>query len=255
LLDLHVHLIGHRDRKAGRQEIRNFLDRACAIGLKEIGFADHDWLWRDLDLSLIREIAAEYPQLEVRVGLEVDYIPEQEEQIRARLNQFPFDYVIGSVHEIRGWPFDMDGEEERHRRYQPDELYRQYFEIVTRAAASGLFSVIGHLDLIKIFGVRPRSNILELAAPVLDEIERHDLVVEINTNGRYKPVGEFYPEPALIEEIKRRQIPFTLGSDAHEPGAVGRDLAEAAEMLRAVGVREVSGFKLGKRVKYPLDIA
>lgn len=252
LLDLHMHLIGHGERKADKNTVRAFLDHAVKDHLQEIGFTDHDWLWDDLNLPLIREIAAEYPQLKVRVGLEVDYRPEEESMIRSRLQEFPFDYVIGSVHEINGWPFDVPGEEQRCKDTPPDELYRQYFELMARAARSGLFTTLGHFDLIKVFGMRPESDIVELAADALEEVAAHGLALEINTNGRYKPVSEFYPEFKLIKEIQRKGISFTLGSDAHQPSAVGRDLKEAIELLRAVGVKEIVSFEQRRKVSYPL---
>ncbi|MDR3288266.1 MAG: histidinol-phosphatase HisJ family protein [Peptococcaceae bacterium] len=252
MLDLHVHLIGHQERKADREALRRYLGAAKSQGLQTIGFSDHDMFWEELNFDLIRQVAAETPELEVLVGLEVDYRPGEEERIRGMLAQFPFDYVIGSVHEIYGWPFDMPDQEGSYRRADPDELYQRYFEIVAQAAQSGLFQIIGHLDLIKLFGVRPSRDILEHAAPALSEIAARALTVEINTNGRYKPVGEFYPERKLIQEIQRRDISFTLGSDAHQPEVVGRDLPEAAELLRSVGVREIASFSGGQKIRRPL---
>ena len=208
--------------------------------------------WQDLNFELIREVSQETPEMEILVGLEVDYRPAEEERIREDLRKVPFDYVIGSVHEMNDWPFDMTEQEARHREMDPDELYRRYFAIVAQAAKSGLFTCIGHLDLIKIFGIRPVQDILKFAAPALDEIAAHDLVVELNTSGRYKPVREFYPELKLVHEMKRRGIRFTLGSDAHQPETVGRDLMEAAELLRVVGVNEIVSFRRGEKIIHPV---
>ena len=67
MLDLHVHLLGHLDREATPENIGEFLDRAQALGLKQIGFADHDTYWENLNFELIRKRAKDYPQLQVRV--------------------------------------------------------------------------------------------------------------------------------------------------------------------------------------------
>lgn len=253
MLDLHIHLLGHNDREANRDNIRAFLDEASRRGLKEIGFADHDYYWEQMNFPLICEVAREYPHLAVRIGLEAEYRPNEEERIKNLLGQYPFDYVIGSVHEIAGWIFDIPEEEPKHHQKDADELYREYFNVVTQAAKSGLFTTIGHFDLIKVFGVRPASDVVVLADEALTTVAEHGLVLEVNTNGRYKPVKEFYPEKCLMEEIKRRGIDFTLGSDAHFAAAVGRDIDEAAQLLRRIGVHSVVGFRNFAKVSYTLE--
>lgn len=243
MLDYHVHLIGHRDRQATKANICSFLATACHLHLNQIGFADHDLYWEDLNFKLIRETAGEYPQLQVRVGLEVDYIPGKEEEIAAEIASYPFDYVIGSIHQMNGWTFDYQGEELKHLRRDPDSLYQEYFALVEKAAASGLFDIIGHFDLIKLFKVRPRTDVRILASKALEAVKDNGLVLELNTNGRYKPVQEFYPEYKLLESIAKIEIPLTLGSDAHEPKNVGRDIPEACYLLKSLGVHHVTGFR------------
>jgi histidinol-phosphatase (PHP family) len=253
MLDLHVHLVGHNDREANRENIRAFLDAASRQGLKEIGFADHDYYWEQMNFPLIREVAKDYPHLNVRIGLEAEYRPHEEARIKHLLEQFAFDFVIGSVHEINGWAFDIPEEEAKHWEQDADELYKKYFEVVTRAASSGLFTTIGHFDLIKIFGVRPQTDILALADEALTTVAERGLVLEVNTNGRYKPVQEFYPEQRLREEITRRGIDYTLGSDAHCAEVVGRDIDEGIQLLRQIGVQSIVGFSRLDKVIYSLD--
>ena len=254
MLDMHVHLIGHDDpQEVNREIIRAYLEEASRCGLKEIGFADHDYFWDQMNFPMIREVAEEFPGLAVRIGLEAEYRPHEEGRIKHLLEQFPFDFVIGSVHEFDGWIFDIPEEEHRHHERDADEFYGRYFEVVTLAAKSGLFTTIGHLDLIKLFGVRPKKDILTLADEALTTVAEHGLVLEVNTNGRYKPVKEFYPEKRLVEEIMRRGIEFTLGSDAHGAKVVGRDIAEASQLLRQVGVHSVVGFESLEKISYKLD--
>ena len=252
LVDYHVHLIGHQDRQPTEQSIRSFLNAAQAKGLSEIGFADHDMYWDQLDFELIRKVAADYPELAVKVGVEVDYRRGDEDKIRKMLKEFPLDFAIGSVHEIDGWIFDIPGQESRYQAWHPDDLYRAYFELVDRAAQSGLFTTIGHFDLIKLFGIRPKTDILELADVALNSIAKHELVLEINTNGKYKPVGEFYPERRLWEEAQARGIAITLGSDAHFPELVGRDVQEVLGMLKGYGVDAITGFSRFQKMAHPV---
>lgn len=252
LVDYHVHLLGHQDRQATEQSIRLFLDAATAKGLSEIGFADHDMYWHEMNLDLVRTVAAEYPQLNVLAGVEVDYRLGDEARIGQLLREFPLDFAIGSVHEIESWVFDIPGQEARFQEWDYDELYRAYFKLVANAARSGLFTTIGHLDLIKIFGIRPCADIRELADEALTAMAEHGVVMEINTNGRYKPVGEFYPEKSLVEEAKARGIAITLGSDAHFPELVGRDLPAALIMLQDCGVKSITGFRQRQPIMYPI---
>lgn len=252
MLDLHVHLLGHRDRKATKENIRCFLEEAKRKKLVQIGFADHDDYWEDLKLNLIREVAEEYPELKVRVGLEVDFREGIEEKIQTMKDAYPFDYIIGSVHQIGDWFFDFPEEEEEHFKRESDNIYREYFSLVEKASASRLFNIIGHFDLIKLFKLRPKTDVRILAESALKAVKKNGLVLEINTNGRYKPVNEFYPEDKLIEMIKKMEIPFTLASDAHEPGVVGRDLLEVCELLRTIGIKEIIGFAKGKQERFLL---
>jgi len=253
MLDMHIHLTGHEDRLATAENIRLFLDQARKMGLKQIGFADHDYYFQNIDLYLIRRVAEEYPELKVSIGIEVDYRPEDEGKIKELLDQFPFDFVIGSVHDIKGWIFDIPEEKENYHRQDPDKMYQEYFAVVELAAASGLFTTIGHFDLIKLFGARPRQDILVLAEKALDSIQKNGLVMELNTAGRYKPVEEFYPENKIIQEIGRRGIPMTLGSDAHAVEHVGRDISEALQLVKDFGVKELVGFKQRQKEYYYLS--
>lgn len=252
MLDLHTHLIGHQDRLASEQNIKDYFEAAQQAGLKEFGFSDHDMYFEDLNLPLIREVAKAYPELNVRVGLEVDYRAGEEMKIKNVLKTFDFDYVIGSVHEIKQWLFDYPEEAQRHREMDPDQLYISYFSLVEKAAKSHLFTTIGHFDLIKLFGVRPSTDVRELAEKAIRAIAENDLVAELNTAGRYKPVGEFYPEEKLIREMVNHGIEFTLGSDAHEPKFVGRDLQEGIQWLKSCGVKRLISFQQKERLIFSI---
>ncbi len=113
---------------------------------------------------------------------------------------------------------------------------------MARAAATGLFQLIGHLDLIKIYGHRPRRPVLELAEPALQAIARSGAAMEVNTAGLYKPAGEIYPAPELIARAFSLNIPVTISSDAHAPAEVGREREQARELLRWAGYTSLATF-------------
>jgi len=192
--------------------------------------------------------------LPVRLGIEADYFPGAEGAIRAVLARAPFDYVIGSVHWIGPWGFDLLGVEGLWDGRDVDEAYRAYFAILCRAARSGLFNIMAHPDLIKVMGHRP-SPALDLEALYTEAAEAFaagGAAVEVSTAGFRKPVDELYPTPAFLRACQRRGVPLSLASDAHRPEDVGLDFDQAVALARDCGYREVQMFAGGKGRAVPL---
>ncbi|MDN5346790.1 MAG: histidinol-phosphatase family [Clostridia bacterium] len=209
--------------------------------MREIGLAEHEWYKEALKFETFTELRQMFPGLEIRVGLEIDF--RRGRQDLGSLVACPWDYLIGSVHEIDGWSYDEPGEEDGFAAWDIDELYRRYFQLVAEVAASGYFQIVGHLDLIKLYGHRSRRPVVELAEGALRAIARAGMAVEINAAGLFRPVKELYPAPELLSRCFALNIPVTFGSDAHEPDQVGRGRAEALELLRRVGYTRLVGFK------------
>ncbi len=252
LVDLHTHPSAHGETGFSLENVEQFVLRGIARGCSDLGFSDHDMFLAGLKQEILANLQAKYPQINLRLGLEVDYRPGTEAEIRQKLAPFPFDYLIGSVHEVGGWIFDHPDYMDGYKKYRGDDLYREYFTLVGQAARSGLFQVIGHPDVIRVFGFKCESPLLELARPALEAIRDAGLAIEINTNGRYKPVGDFYPAREVLAEAFRLGIPVTLGSDAHEAANVARDLEEAVDLLKEIGYRSIVSFQKGERIAYPL---
>ena len=251
-VDYHVHALGHLEYAHTVEHVEQVLAKAIAEGLQEIGLADHDEYAPHFRLEAVREAAERFPDLEVRQGVEVDYRPERETDIRLFLTAHPWDFAIGSVHTLGGWLFDHPDHREGYDHWDADELYKAYYHGVVQAADSDLFDIIGHLDLIKVFGCRPRGDRMILARPALEAIRDHGLCVEVNTNGWYKPVGEVYPQVELLHECQKMGIPVTTGSDAHTPAQVGRDLDMARILLQQAGYKTVTTFKQRQSRQVPL---
>ncbi|HHV56981.1 MAG TPA: histidinol-phosphatase HisJ family protein [Firmicutes bacterium] len=252
LVDYHVHTLGHDAFYVKESEIARYYETALARGVKELGIADHDYYYTYFQPERILAQARRFPELTVRVGIEVDYIPGREAEIRALLEAQPLDFVIGSVHQVDGFSFDEEKDVPKYAAWETTALFRRYFAHVARAAESGLFDIIGHLDLIKIFNFVPAEDMVALAEPALAGIRRAGTCLELNTNGRYKPVHEFYPAQALLARCHEVGIPLTLGSDAHAPEQAGRDIAAAAALARRAGYTAVATFQGRRRTLVPL---
>lgn len=246
LIDYHTHPHGHGEENLGVNSetvLLKYIEKSRKMGIKELGFSDHDWVIDKIDWKCMEQIKSE-SKLNIRLGLEVDYKPGREQKIKKMLAELPFDYCIGSVHYIGDWGFDHPDYIDEYNKRDLNQVYRDYYTLVKEAVLSGLFDIVGHLDLIKVFGFKPEGlNILQLIEPVLKVIKETGLVIEINTNGLNKPIKEIYPEEAIIKRAYEMEIPITLGSDAHKPERVGEGLKEIIRLVRNIGYRKLAIFE------------
>ena len=118
------------------------------------------------------------------------------------LESQPFDYVIGSVHHLDDWGFDDPRQIDRYESVDIDDMWVEYFELVGEAAESGLFTIMGHLDLVKKFGYRASRSLEVELDRLLERIARAGVAVEINTAGLHKPVKEAYPSPEILRKLR-----------------------------------------------------
>jgi histidinol-phosphatase (PHP family) len=257
IVDYHLHLRDSEERIAHSADaVEAFVETAAARGVDEIGFTEHDYYFRqtrrvwdrpyqtercvyDLDAYVEAVVEAKRRGLPVKLGLEVDYVGERQHELGAILKPYPWDYLLGSVHWIDRLSVDGGPERGVWAEWPVEEVWRRYFEALADLAASGHVDVLAHPDLAKIFGLRP------------ERIEYPDLAgvtLEISTAGRYKPVGELYPDVALLQHAG---LPITLASDAHAPQNVGRDFAHALELARAAGYDTVTVFE-GRQARQEL---
>ncbi|MHB1421521.1 MAG: histidinol-phosphatase HisJ family protein [Bacillota bacterium] len=250
--DYHVHAMGHGEGSHSPETLKQFIQTAIQRDVRELGFSEHDWYLEQVDAEQIRKVAAACPDVTVLVGLEVDHEPGREAEIADMLTGHDWDYLIGSVHQINGWMFDHPDYFSVFGDWDPDVLYATYFKLMEGMVKSGLYDIVGHLDLVKINKCRPHQDIIELVDPLLRVISESGMVVEINTNGLYKPVEQFYPEKQILHRCFEYDIPITLGSDAHQSENVGRSFGAALELARGAGYRQVTGFY--RRVKHTLNI-
>jgi histidinol-phosphatase (PHP family) len=272
IVDYHMHL---RDRPGGAalgryspDRAEQYVEQAQAEGVDEIGFTDHVFhfrqsraLWEipwmldrstdDLDEYVGAVEEAKQRGLPVKLGLEVDYFPGIERELADLLEPYPWDYLLGSVHFVDGFPVDQ--EPGLVHRLPVGEAWRRYFVWLRNAARSGLFHSLSHPDLVKFFGLRPAEDETHyLHVETADAIAAAGVCVEVSAAGLHKPVGELYPDRGLLEACRERGVPITLASDAHEPAHVGRDVDRAAALARAVGYETVTVFDRRERRQEPL---
>jgi histidinol-phosphatase (PHP family) len=264
IVDYHMHLRDERndiDHTAAAAE--KFVERARERGVDEIGFTEHVYYFRqtrecwsrpyqlercvyDLDVYVDAVLEAKRRRLPVKLGLEVDWFPPEDELLHDLLSSYPWDYLLGSVHWINGLSVDATADTGAWREWPQEEVWRRYAEEWSAAARSGRFDVMSHPDLAKIFGVRGDDEHYAEMAAAADE---GDVALEISTAGLRKPVGEIYPDPRLLRESR---APVTLASDAHVPEEVGEHFDQALELARDCGRSAVSVFERRVRREEPL---
>ena len=261
LIDYHTHheRCGHAVGK-----LEDYILSAMKQGMEQIGLSDHMPLLHvtdkdNPDSAMPMEELPRYVEealalkekykgrIEVRVGLEGDYVEGQEEKIERIVNGYPWDYVIGSVHFLGTWDVTDFRQVDRWEGRRVVEVYEQYFDAIAKAAATGFYDYIGHMDAIKRFGYRPEEDVSALEDAALQAIKKHDLAFELNAAGIYAPCKEMYPSVSILERARAYDIPVTYGSDAHHPDKIGQKGAEAKELLGKAGYTELAVFTERKR--------
>lgn len=249
--------------------VREYAVAAMQAGLTEIGMSDHSpmptpfddgWRMQHDELSdylrEVEEVRDEFAgRLIIRIGLEADFRPGSEGYIEELIAAYGWDYIIGSVHYIDDWGFDNPDDMSRWEQADIEAAYCDYFALVGQSAATGMFDIIGHPDLIKKFGHRPpegSTRVQQAMDAMLQCVKNADCALEISSAGLRKQVGEVYPHGLMLARAHDAGIPFAFGSDAHSPGEVGHAMDACMTMLESCGIREISCFSGRKRSPLPI---
>ncbi|MDY0088046.1 MAG: histidinol-phosphatase HisJ family protein [Coriobacteriia bacterium] len=190
------------------------------------------------DVRDVARMSADRPR--VLLGIEADWLPGRFDETQALLAEHPFDVVLGSVHFLDGWAFDDPHLIEEWSRREIVDVWTRYFETFTTAAASGLFDVMAHPDLVKKFGHRPEGDLTRLFEDVAAAIAAAGVAVEISSAGLRYPCAEIYPSEALLRAFCRAGVPVTTGSDAHSPAGVGEGIDVLREAAARAGYRKIT---------------
>lgn len=190
-------------------------------------------------------------RVDVRLGLESDFVPGLEawaEKLHARA---PLHHVLGSVH--------MQMSFYKARFFTGDMFaYQQtYFDHLAQAAETGLYDTLSHPDLVK--NESPSewnfARIQPFIERALDRIAKTGVAMELNTSGLHKALPEMNPGPRMLALIRERGIPIVLGADAHRPGRVADHYEQALRMLDELGFETVNVFLDRKRHEVPIAAA
>jgi len=277
VIDYHIHI----ERGPYNLEwVKQFWAQAEKRGLTEIGITEHahnfrefqtiyehlwnspshdaatsSWLQRHFEYSIEEYLelleGAKKAGIPLKVGLEADYFPDCEGEIRSLLDTYSFDFILGSVHFLEAWSFDWKPDCGWSSR-DVDSVYQAYINLMKKMAQSKLFDVLAHLDVIKVFGHRAKTSLDVEWASLLQLVGEMNLAIEVSSAGIRKPVAEIYPHRNLIQQAASLNIPITIASDAHTPSDVGDRWEEVVAIARSSGYRKYCSFTGRKRIEHEL---
>lgn len=250
--DYHVHT---PFCKHAHGEMADYIESAIEKGIVEVCFTDHIPLPDGFDsnhrmrleemedyFEEIRRLREMYPDISILAGIEADYIEGFEKYLDDFFSRYPLDLAIMAIHFIKDWPnnswvFSYSYTEETIPR-----IYHDYFEAMCKGIKTGLFDVVGHMDMVK----RPRFRVLDRNSgdieKVLGCVREQRMGIEINTSGLRKSIGETYPSFEIVELAAKMGIPMVIGSDSHTPQQLGSRFIDV--------LKEVSKFKGFKLARY-----
>lgn len=293
VLDYHVHLWPH-DLIAEPAELRlerlaEYCSLAQANGVAEIALTEHlfrfkdvhpllDSVWREehnqglrdqmagyfrhhataeLDTYVEAVLEAKAAGLPVVLGLEVDYYPGRMAEVGELLAGYPFDVLLGSVHWLDRWMFDvLDSKAvmEEWERRGTEPAWQAYTDAICELAESRSVDVLAHPDVIKVAGFRPgASRLAECHERIASAAAGAGLAAEISSSGWRKPADEAYPAPSLLEEFFRRGVPVTTASDTHGLGNLAERGADLAKLAIDAGYGALRAFRSRRGIDVPID--
>lgn len=265
ITDYHVHL---ETGPYTMEWLLEYLETAKKKGITDLGFSEHAYRFKqtqhllynpwiakrqteDLDEYVGLVEKAKNQGLPVKLGIELDYTPGKESELAGFISSYPWDYVIGSVHWLGDWGFDLQEMISGWDKQPVIDVYEDYFTVIEKMLESQLFDIVGHLDVIKVYGHRPepsdQKRLLALYDSVVDKIDKSGIAVEMSTAGLRKPVEELYPSPELMKRLVARKIPMLINSDAHHPSQVGEFYEQGLAYLEKYGVTQIALFTNRKR--------
>jgi len=269
-VDFHIHSTG----SDGKMEPEEVIEREIRLGTKYICFTDHLPFPQDAFkigknfhnqkyTQEIERLQKKYKaQIDISLGAECDYFEGREDWTKNLLKEKNYDYLLGSVHflKINGEFFGIDSNKENWIKCArilggKEKLIQKYYIQLRAMISSKLFDSVGHFDLVKIYNKDfslfsedsdfYKNEVLE----TLDLVKKNNMCIEINTSGWRKNVQVQYPSIWILKEARKRNIPITIGSDAHRIEDVGKDLDKAIEIAKKIGYSSVSRFKKRKRIE------
>jgi histidinol-phosphatase (PHP family) len=187
-------------------------------------------------IAEVRAAAIDTP-LDVRLGLEVDFVPGKNELIQAPLHSYDWDFLIGSIHEIDGQQFEQVTPTSRE---EGEALWLHYYQLLTAVVRSGFFSLVSHPVRMRTTNPYVPSTLDQEFEHLAAEATRQNIALEINGYDvlRYPDIVRRLARACLLHKT-----PISVGSDAHNPRQVAQAHTQTTALLREVGITNIRIWK------------
>ena len=265
----------------GRAPFEEFVKEAITQGFYSYGVSSHaplpfptrwtmEWEQMEAYFDEFKNLRSKYAdEIELYVGLEIDYLNEESNPSVASFTELPLDYRIGSVHllyDAAGEVVDIDCspavfKERVDRHFNGDVLrvIRMYFDRLFRMVELGGFDILGHADKMHYNASCYHPGLLDepwyeaLMKDYFSLVASRGYLVEINTKA-YDSLGTFYPNSRYWELMKEYQIKVLVNSDAHYPERINAGRMEALRLLQAKGFATVAELHQGSWREVPIVV-
>jgi histidinol-phosphatase (PHP family) len=265
----------------GRAPFEEFVKEAITQGFYSYGVSSHaplpfptqwtmEWEQMEAYLDEFKNLRSKYAdEIELYVGLEIDYLNEESNPSVASFTELPLDYRIGSVHllyDAAGEVVDIDCspavfKERVDRHFNGDVLrvVRMYFDRLFRMVELGGFDILGHADKMHYNASCYHPGLLDepwyeaLMKDYFSLVASRGYLVEINTKA-FDSLGTFYPNSRYWELMKEYQIKVLVNSDAHYPERINAGRMEALRLLQAKGFATVAELHQGSWREVPIVV-
>lgn len=264
----------------GRAGMEDFIRFAVSQGFGSYGISSHaplpfpthwtmEWDRMDDYLAEFRRMKEKYAEdIELAIGLEIDYLNEDSNPSVARFRELPLDYRIGSVHLLSdsdGEIVDIDvsadvfrGIVDKHFNGDLDKVIHLYYDRLLRMVQLGGFDILGHADKMHYNAAVYRPGLLDepcyddLVHDYFAEVVRKGYIVEINTKA-FNTLGTFYPNERYFLLLKELGARVQVNSDSHFPERINSGRPEALAALKEAGFQTVTEWHRGKWVEVQIS--
>lgn len=244
--DFHSHVV--------RSSARQMVEKARAMKLRVLGLSEHvfqmsearpllphmpqegPFLTFEDYFARVRE-AAEQTHFDVRLGLEVDFVPEKNQEIQQIVQGRSWDFLIGSVHQIRGVPFESASQRSRE---EGEALWLEYFLLLRQAVNSGHFCLVSHPVRMRAVNPFLPPNLDEELEHLAAEATRQNVALELNG---YDILSYTNLVKRLARACFAQHTPISVGSDAHNPAGIAQGHGLSEKICREVGIEKVRIWK------------
>jgi len=264
---LHTHTVGFD----GRDSAQAMINRARDMGFDTIGISNHFIVnpvvkeskmypyavragYSNIYSSSFEEVLLRFvphyheldtlaelnPDMKILRGMEVDFFddPKWRDGFEKAIQELKPDYIIGSAHFVtyNGAllnSHDWKKEDDKTR----DLLLAEYWNNVKKAAESGLFSWLAHLDLPKKVGLGREEKWAEFESRAIEAAATSKTPIEINTSFYREYCYEPYPSNRILQMAAQNKVPVLISDDAHETTKIGRHFDEAGQLIRDLNLK------------------